>query len=128
MIDLHANLHAEIEKLRAQLAESRGDRCNVCDDDGLIYVLIGEDAAGHPSQEAQTCPECGGTKSGYASAVTKERDESRAALTAAEKRIGELEAGLREAIGMIVPHLGSDRARKDALRALLNPTAPKEPM
>ena len=67
-----------IEELERLLAEARGDRCNVCDDDGLIYVSgNGEAPPGSHDEIPEACPECGGTKSGYASRVTKERDEAR---------------------------------------------------
>jgi hypothetical protein len=190
----------------AEIGTLRGDRCNVCDDDGLIWVS--PHGGPNADDEPEPCPECGGTKSGYASRVTEERDEAREtsdnltrqnlallrelerhrhgatiegdvvcpdslALTAAEKRIGELEAGLREAIkdGCALTYggrppgwtcldnqtlarvdlariasgeprvpgemysteygerlaSGADLCLPCRLRALLNPTAPKEP-
>jgi len=68
-------------RLKDEVAKLEGDRCTVCDEDGLIYYEVMEDDAAN--EEAQACPSCGGTRSGYASEVTRERDEARAERDAA---------------------------------------------
>ena len=72
---------AERDTARETIAKLQGDRCTVCDEDGLIYVPVhgGEDA----DEEPRACPMCDGTRSGYASAITKERDAAMRVVEAA---------------------------------------------
>lgn len=64
----------ETELLKEQVATLQGDRCDVCDEDGLIYADDGSSEFG--AEKAQTCPVCDGTRSGTTSRVIKERDEA----------------------------------------------------
>lgn len=47
---------AECERLRGEVAALQGDRCDVCDRDGLIYVTAGMDPSGVKLEEAASCP------------------------------------------------------------------------
>jgi hypothetical protein len=78
-----ARLTGERDAARDAAAKAMGDRCTVCDEDGLIYVPVhgGEDA----DEEPQACPMCDGTRSGYASAITKERDTLASRLVEMER-------------------------------------------
>lgn len=64
------------EALAEEIAQLRGDRCNVCDEDGLIYPVVGFDASTETEIDGpgEVCPECGGTRSGFASQMRAERD------------------------------------------------------
>jgi len=73
-------LEVENGKLAAEVERLRGDRCDVCDEDGLIYVVTGYESDGHEIEHAELCPQCEGTRSGVTSRVVKERDRLKAKL------------------------------------------------
>lgn len=84
MVDLRMKLAAAEQ----EIAKLRGDRCGVCDEDGLIYVVAGYDTSGpEPTEieEPEACPECGGTRSGFASRVRSERDAALAKVAELER-------------------------------------------
>ena len=90
-----ATAERERDEAREEIAKLQGDRCDVCDEDGLIYVQGTSSAGGDltPDDEPQACPLCEGTRSGYASRITRERDTALASLASTR---AELEAAARE--------------------------------
>ena len=76
LIDLARRTTAAEERV----AELEGDNCEVCDEDGLIYVSRWDHENNCETEDAAACPLCNGTRSGYASMVTRERDALAAAL------------------------------------------------
>ena len=63
----------EVDRLREEVARLQGDRCDVCDEDGLIYV---DDANPTGHERPESCPSCGGTRSGYASQLRSDLAEA----------------------------------------------------
>lgn len=68
----------EVVRLREEVARLQGDRCDVCDEDGLIYTSdlcdVGEWEDG---ERPEACPACGGTRSGFASRMRAEAERLR---------------------------------------------------
>jgi hypothetical protein len=50
------------------------DRCEVCDEDGLIWLEEPVDGVAAPLNKPEACPCCGGTRSGFAGRMRAERD------------------------------------------------------
>lgn len=92
LAQVRSDREREANEFREQIARLEGDRCEVCDEHGLIYVTAWDHANGCESEEAAMCPACGGTRSGYASEVTKERDAALAERDALAVRVEELKA------------------------------------
>lgn len=74
-------LAAAVRKLAGEVAILQGDRCDVCDENGLIYAVTGFDGE-REIEAAEVCSLCEGTRSGAFTRVVKERD---AAIARAEK-------------------------------------------
>lgn len=101
-------------KLLDALDAAEGDRCDTCDENGLIYVTTGFDGE-REIEEAAVCPACEGTRSGVTGRVRAERD---AALARAERAEAEA-ARLRDAQGPAwIDSAMLSRAREERSTAL----------
>lgn len=92
-VSIERAIHAREEALlAAEVAKLQGDRCDVCDEHGLIYVDKWDHGQGCVEEVPEQCPACGGTRSGYASEVTRERDAARAERDALAERCERMRA------------------------------------
>ncbi len=83
-------LRDEVKFLREQVITLQGDRCDVCDEDGLIYV----DDEDMGVEQAQTCPACDGTRSGTTTRVIKERDDAKREAESLRALLGDTRGAL----------------------------------